>query len=146
MLYQSNLIRVITVVLCLAAPAVTIHILSDIYNAPYLKPLALTEESVAAAGARSEGETHVTINVLVGWGSDWEGSTTQESFRQILAKTLEPQTKLYYIEFEEMPGQNIDVTFFVGHNSYGPFPPDQMVSGIQSALIALRMTNGPERR
>ena len=146
MLYQSNLLRVITVVMCLAAPAVTIHIASDIYNAPYLKPLALTEESVAAAGARSEGETHVTIDVLVDWGSDWAGSATQESFREILAKTLEPQTKLYHIEFEEIPGELIYVTFVVGHNSYGPFPPSQMVSGIQSALVALRMTNGPENR
>jgi hypothetical protein len=63
----------------------------------------------------------------------------------VIANTLKHQTEFYRFEFHDMPGGRIDVTFVVGPNSYGPFPPSRMVAGVNSALVALRMTNGPER-
>ncbi len=141
---NRNLIRVIIATLFLSTPAVAIHILSNYYDAPHLQPLALTKESVAAAENGNEGNGFARIDVRVDWGNDWAGMMTQTRLREVIAKTLEPQTEFYHFEFDNLPGEQIDVTFVVGPNSYGPFPPSRMIAGIKSALIALRMTNGPE--
>ncbi len=141
---KGNLIRVLVAILLLALPAVTLSILSNYYDAPYLQPLDLTAEGLAAAGSGTSGTGLARIDVQVGWGRDWTGSLTQTRLREVITTTLEAQTKLYSFDFEDIPGEQIDVTFVVGRNVYGPFEPGQMVTGINSALIALKMTNGPE--
>ncbi len=141
---KGGIIRAVLIILVLATPAVSISIFSSYYDVPYLKPLGLTKENLAAAEMGRNGRDFARIDVQVGWGRDWAGTMTQARLRQVLAATLEQQTDFYHFEFEDKPGRQIDVTFIVGPNSYGPFAPGGMVAGIKSALIALRMTNGPE--
>lgn len=146
MLQYDRQIRVIAIVSLLAAPAMTVRFLSSFYDLPHLLPLGLTEQNVAAARRNGYGDTSARINVTVDWGRDWSGAITQERLREVIAQTLSAQTKMYHIQFEDARGDRIDVTFAVGPNKYGPFSLGQMASGVQSALIALRMTNGPENR
>ncbi len=141
---KGNLIRVTMAILILALPAVTLSVLSNYYDAPYLQPLDLTEEGFATANAGTAGTGLARIDVQVDWGRDWPGTLTQTQLRDVIATTLQAQTKHYSFDFVDVPGARIEVTFIVGRNIYGPFPPGQMVSGINSALIALKMTNGPE--
>lgn len=141
---NGNLIRVILAILLLATPAVSLRILSIYINAPYLQPLALTQEGLAAAGEGEDGGGFTRIDVHVGWGRDWNGGMTQDQLRNVIAVTLNPQTEFYHFEFDDQPGEKIDVTFVVGPNRYGPYPPGRMITGIRSALAALRLTNGPE--
>jgi hypothetical protein len=137
-------VRIIVAILILATPAVGIRIFSNYYDAQYLQPLGLTKENLAAAEEGKNGRGFARIDVHVGWGRDWTGAMTQTRLRQVLATTLEQQTDFYHFEFDDMPGGQIDVTFVVGPNTYGPFAPGRMITGLKSALIALRMTNGPE--
>ena len=137
----GNLIRVILIVFFLASPAVGIKILSMYSSDPYLQPLALTKQGVDAAEKDNGAGGHARIAIHVNWGRQVTGSLTREQLQHTLAATLRQQTELLYIEFHEAPGSKVDVTFVVGPNSYGPLPPARMIDGLNSALIALRMTN-----
>ena len=70
-------------------------------------------------GSGSFGLTR--IDVLVTWGADWSGAMTKAQMRKLLVATLDQQTELYRIDFEDTKGGSIGVTFGVGPNNYGPF-------------------------
>ncbi|QGX97268.1 hypothetical protein EI983_02845 [Roseovarius faecimaris] len=140
-----NLMRAITPVLVLAAPALALRLFSDYFDAPHLQPLGLTKENVASVERAHDGTGFATVDVHVDWGRDWDGALTQARLRQRLVATLEAQTSYYHIMFSDVPGRDISVRFEVGPNRYGPFPPSQIPAGITSAIMALRMTNGPEK-
>ena len=139
----ASLIRPILIVLCLAAPAISLRIASNYSDNPYLQPLDLTEEGLAAVGEGGERYGFTRIDVHVSWGRGWSGRTTQNQLRNQLVATLDQQTELYFVEIQDAPGDAIGITFTVGPNRYGPFPPSRMIDGLNSALIALRMTNRP---
>lgn len=141
---NSNLIRLFVFALIPALPVAIVWTYSGYYQDPYLLPLESTKASSTAVRERKVEENLATIEVNVDWGSDWTGSMTQAKLRELVASALGHQTEFYRFNFEDQPGEQVDITFVVGPNSYGPFPPGQMISGIKSALIALRMTNGPE--
>lgn len=134
-------IRIVAIILFLAAPAGIIYILSHFYDNPYLQPLDLNWKEVAATG---EELGFARIDVHINWGQDWSGTTTRAELHDMIAATLEAKTEFYRFEFHDQPGENIDVTFVVGSNSYGPFPPRQMIEGIKPAILALKMVNKPE--
>lgn len=142
---SRNLMRAVTPVLVLAAPALALRFFSEYFDAPHLQPLGLTRENVAAVEGGYDGAEFARVDVSVRWGQEWGGALTPSRLRELLAGALETQTNYYFITVEEVPGREIGVTFHVGPNSYGPFPPGQMTTGITSALMALKMTNGPEQ-
>lgn len=137
-----NLIRAITPVLVLAAPALALRLFSEYFDAPHLQPLGLTRENVAAVEGGYDGLEFARVGVSVRWGRDWEGALTPARLRALIEAALETQTNYFNISLEEFAGREIGVTFAVGPNSYGPFPPDQITPGITSALMALKLTNG----
>lgn len=140
-----NLMRALVPVLVLAAPALALRAFSDYFDAPHLQPLGLTRESVAAVEGDYDGAGFARVDVSVSWGQNWDGALTPARLRDVLAEALETQTNYYFITVEDVPGRDIGVTFHVGPNSYGPYPPGAMTAGITSALMALNMTNGPEQ-
>ena len=133
--------KVMLAVALLAAPAVSLHVLTNYYDAPHLQPLALTSETAAVLDEAHGGGPFARIDVNVDWGTEWNETLTPEALRQKLVNTLKHQTNHYQFNFNDIPGDRVDVTFVVGPNSYGPFPPGGMISGITSALVALRTTN-----
>ena len=141
---NRNLIRIILAILFLAAPALTIRFISSYYNAPHLQPLGITKENLAAVEGGKQGDGMASIDVRIGWGRDFKGKLTQEKLRQLIEETLDHQTEYYHFMFDDMPGEEIEVTFVVGGNRYGPYPPSRMIDGMTPALIALRMNNGVE--
>ena len=138
------LIRPLLIVFLLAAPALLQKLASLYFDDPYLQPLALTQEALAAQEERS-GES-AFIAVRVGWGRDYAGPLTQGRLRAELSGIMVHQTDRYFVDFDEVAGSGIGVGFRVGANAYGPYPPAQMARGLEAALIALRMARaaGPE--
>ena len=139
----ASVIRPLLVILLLAAPALGFRVLSYFSDDPYLQPLDLTVEGLAKVGDGPESR-HTTVEVNVGWGRQYSGAITQDHLKNVIATSLESQTSYYKFRFHDVPGRRINVSFLVGNNRYGPFAPGGMVDGIDAALIALRMTNGPD--
>lgn len=138
----AGLLRAFIVLFLLAAPAVSLRIASHFSDNPYLQPLALTAEGLAAAeGGNYLGEAP-RIDVTVDWGERWHGRMSRAELRAAIAAALESQTRYYRIVFRDVPGRGIGIRFDVGGNSYGPYAPGGMVAGIDTALIALRLTAG----
>jgi hypothetical protein len=119
----------------LAAPAVTIRILSSYNNAPYLLPLSQTQENTDLESGLAR------IDVQVDWGQDWPGTMTQVMLRDVIVTSLDAQTDRYNVDFETSPGERVEITFIVGHNKYGPVHPQQLAGAIFSAVSALRLAN-----
>ena len=133
--------RVILIISFLALPAIGVRILSHYSSDPYLQPLALSAASMAGVENERGGNKFSKIVVHVNWGRESNGRLTKEGLREQLTKTLTRQTELFQIKFYDIPGRGIVITFVVGPNSFGPFPPAQISDGLNSALIALRLTN-----
>lgn len=131
--------RTALIVFLLAAPAGVIHAVSYFTNIPNLLPFDLKWEDIAI---NYDEPDYVGIDVRVDWGREWAGKTTEAEIREMIAGVLAVRTEFYRIEFHDLPGEQVDVTFVVGLNSYGPFPPNQMQAGIKSAVIALKMVKG----
>ena len=133
----SGLVRPLFIVFLLATPAIIQRVASEFSDNPYLRPLALTQEGLAAAN-RDLGEGP-WIKVRVGWGDGYDGALSREHLRQVIAAPLEHQTDRYVVMFRDIPGDRVDVRFEVGANSYGPYSPGGVVNGLNAALAALRM-------
>ncbi|MFD1160338.1 hypothetical protein [Roseovarius aestuarii] len=140
----KNYIRTLSVIAILALPALTIRLLSAQNEDLYLLPLAPTNEARLTDHEGKERKGFARIDVRVDWPQEGSETVTQAKLESQISKVLKHQTEFYKIEFTEQPGTRIDVTFTVGQNIYGPFPPEGMIEGIRVALVALRMTNGPE--
>lgn len=140
---KDNLIRVILIIVLLAAPAIGVRILSNYSDDPYLQPLALTKKRVAEQERKQRVDGPARIDVLVNWGRETTGTLTQDHLEKLLTDTLAQQTQHYNLIIHDRPGKEIDVMFVVGPNRYGPYPPGLMISGLNSALIALRMSSRP---
>lgn len=140
---MGNLARILVAALVLATPAMLISFASYYYKVPHLKPLAPSKEVPTTVEDVLDGHGFSSIDVQIGWGVDWNGPMSQAQFSEIITKTLSHQTELFHLEYNSVPGELIEVTFVVGGNSYGPFLPGQMVAGIKSALMALKITNEP---
>lgn len=141
----ADWIRPAVILFVLAAPAVGVRIASHFSDDPYLQPLALTSERIASAGERREGEGLAAVEVRVDWGRDWAGAMTQADLRGTIARSLASQTDLFWFRFRETEGKRVGVSFRVGPNIFGPYPPGGMRDGIHSALVALGATNGANR-
>lgn len=134
-----DFIRPALIIFLLAAPALSIKLVSLYSDDPYLQPLHITKEGLAAIAERNEQDGLASIRVDVSWGRDFDGPMTQEQLKRRLNATLDAQTDRFFFNFNTVAGDQIGVSFIVGANRYGPYPPNGMVNGIELALIALRM-------
>jgi hypothetical protein len=126
------------IIACAALPATSAYVLYEVTDNPTLRPLGITQESLAAVeGGVSEG---VSIVVSVDWGADRVGGMTQNELREIISGTLSRRTDSFMVRFQDVPGADVGVTFSVGVNRYGPFPKERMIDGIMPSLIALDAT------
>lgn len=137
----GNWLRPILIIVFLAALAVSIRIASHYSDDPYLQPLALTAEGLAAAGEGEEADGFAVIDVEVLWGRDWDGQITRTGLRRIIGQSLKRQTDYLRFSIREMPGNRVTVSFVVGPNRYGPYAPGAMSDGLHAALTAQRMAH-----
>ena len=121
----------------IALPAVAIYTYAQITDDPRLRPLGITREKLSIVEGESE---FLSIIVRVDWGRDHVGRMTKEDLHQTIAGTLVFRTDDFYFKFNDVPGTDIKVTFDVGHNSFGPYSPKQLIGGIIPALRALDVT------
>lgn len=134
---RADWIRAMLVVLLLAAPALLQRLASHFIDDPYLLPLALTAEDLAASG-EGLGDPSF-IQVQIDWGRGYGGPATRDGLRRMIAQSLDRRTTRYYVYFRDRSGDRIGVRFVVGANAYGPYSPAGMVRGIDAALTALKM-------
>lgn len=121
----------------LALPAAGVLVLYYFTKNPNLQPLGITREKLADV----EGQTdYISIFVHVDWGQDRTSGMTKSDLRETIANVFSHRTGSYVFKFKDVPGDAIGVTFVVGPNRYGPYPPFRMIEGIPPALIALDMT------
>ncbi|WP_306006774.1 hypothetical protein [Aquicoccus porphyridii] len=142
---DTDWIRPVVILVLLAAPAIGVHIASHFSDDPHLQPLAISSErGASASGGRVESGLAM-VEVDVDWGQDWAGRMSRVELRDAIARSLSSQTDLYRVRFREAPGARIGVSFRVGPNVFGPYPPGGMRDGIHSALVALDTTNRSKR-
>jgi len=128
------LMAILTVV---TLPAILMTIAFYITENPTLRPLGVTQEKLAVL----EGQTNsIAIYVYVDWGRDRTGTATKADLHKMVSDVLVRRTDNYVFRFNDVPGDRIGVTFVVGPNRYGPYPPARILDGIIPALVALNMT------
>ncbi len=104
---------------------------------PLFQPLGITRERLAEVDGQTE---FVSIGVHVDWGRDRTEGMTRMELRELVAYAFAPMIDEIYFKFLDADGDQIGVTFVVGPNRYGPYPPHRMVEGIVPASVALQMT------
>ena len=130
------------IVISLTLPAIGALILYKITKDPYLRPLGLTKEEAATVDGPAEA---ISIGIQVSWGVD-QDSLTKDDLRQLISRTLSFRTEAFHFDFDDVHGTEIGVTFVVGPNRYGPFPPNRLIDGIVPALAALEYTQQANQR
>lgn len=103
---------------------------------PSLRPLGVTQESLATGGA---DPGFIAIAVRVDLGRDRPDALTRAALRRFIARAMAAKTTDYFVTFRERPGTAVGITLEVGANRYGPFPPDGLAAGVQTAAVALEM-------
>lgn len=132
-----QILRPLLIVFALAAPALIQNAASHFTDNPYLRPLGITAEDIARSGEKlGDGPW---IDVKVAWGRDFAGPLTRDALRETITRAIAYRTNRYYVAFDERPGARVDVTFEVGRNHFGPFPPGGMAQGIELAFSAFDM-------
>ena len=139
--YNGAVILAVTCTV-LALPAVGVGVLYYLTNDPSLRPLSITREKLADIDGQTE---YTLIFVHVNWGRERVGGMTKADLRKMISDTLFYRTDSYIFKFQEVTGDAISVTFVVGANRYGPYPPSRAVDGIIPALVALDMTRNTNR-
>ncbi len=124
-------------ILVVALPGGGYFLSYPVTQVPPLQPLGLTRDKLAELDGQTE---FVSIGVHVDWGRDRAGGMTKMELRELVAYAFAPRVDELYFKFEEVAGDEIGVTFVVGPNLYGPYPPHRMVEGITPASVALEMT------
>lgn len=121
----------------LALPALGLFVAHKITDNPLLQPLGLDKDSIAEY---ERSATNASIFVHVNWGTEHPGTPTQQDLRNLVSSGMVNRTDNYVFRFKDVPGTKAEVTFVVGPNSYGPYPPASMINGIIPALAALELT------
>jgi len=104
---------------------------------PRVRPLAVTRESLAFIEGFTSG---VQIVTTVAWGRDSQTQFDRETLKQTLVGAFYAHGEETIIEFEEVPGDRILITYTVGQNTYGPAEIDRAVAGVRAAVDAYRIS------
>ncbi len=128
---------VFLMVLLVALPALGAMALYRYTKNPYLQPLGITQAKVEVVNQQTET---VSIEVLIRHGVDRRASPSKSDVRKLISDALTTRTSAFFFKFEEMIGSEIDVTYIVGANRYGPLTLGEFAEGMKSALAALEYT------
>jgi len=134
---SRNYIFLFVFCIFLALPAAGVNVLYYLTKDPSLRPLGITREKMAEVDGQTE---FISIFVHVDWGRERTGGTTKADLRQMVSDAFFHRTDDYIFKFKDVPGDEIGVTFVIGPNRYGPYPPSRIIEGIVPALVALDMT------
>ncbi len=111
----------------LALPAFGALALYKFTNNPYFRPLGISKDAVAAVDGQTSA---VSIEIQVRWGINSRSSLSKVELRELISDTFSTRTDAFHFDISEVEGDNVRVTFIVGPNRYGPYPPGRMVDGI----------------
>ncbi len=121
----------------LTLPAASLTLYSVVTGDPNYRPLGVTAEALEFFVETNET---AALGIHVAWGQDRTGSLTHADLRNFITDAIIRRTTDYYIKFHEVPGTGIGITFRVGVNRFGPYPPARMAEAIAPVTAALQMT------
>lgn len=116
-----------------ALPGFGTLVLYKMTNNPHLQPLGLTQEGLQTYDAP---EQVLSIEVKIRYGVERQRSPSRQALRQSIARAFSGHTTAFHFNMEDMRGDDIDVTFSVGPNAYGPFSLGAMNEGMLTVLDA----------
>jgi len=140
---ESKFLFLFTMYFILAFPALGLLIAYKITDNPLLQPLNLDKDAIA--DYERGGVAKTSIFVHVNWGVDHPKSSTKNDLQNLVSSAMDNRTDNYVFRFRNVPGNKAEVTFVVGPNRYGPYPPAGMIRGIIPALAALELTERANR-
>lgn len=120
----------------LLGPAVISNIVYSMSLDPFLRPLSLTEESLAY---QSGGYDPQRIVVEIAWGAGYTGDVTKAEMREFMSHVMYARTGDFAIVFRDTGGETVTADLVVGPNRFGPYPPSDILKAIPPAKAALDM-------
>lgn len=128
-------ILLLLLVLATALPASAALMLYKFTGDPTLQPFGLTKNSLTEGDS---AQAMLEIVVRLDWGVDVPASILRNDIRQQLGKALGIYDIDFRLNFKAVPGKEINVTFVVEHNEFGPYRFQNASHGITAALAAFR--------
>ncbi|MDJ0825070.1 MAG: hypothetical protein QNJ16_06150 [Rhodobacter sp.] len=126
-----------------ALPAIGAYLYYHYTKDPLLQPLGITRESLAEI----EGPTEfVSIITHVDWGRDVSDTLSRNKLRELVRSAFATRTDDVVFRFNDVPGDEIEITFVVGPNRFGPYRPSQLIDGVIPSTVALQMTRKARRK
>lgn len=131
----------VSAVAAAALPSVIALGYSKANRDPTLRPLWATAERLAEADSP---EKLYEITVLVEWGASSSLLIAPEALKADLNRMLKDYPVNYHIRMVKTAGPQVAISYLVGSNRIGPFPPHRAAEGTNAAIAAFRM--GQEAR
>lgn len=135
---SRQIMLLLGLIICVALPAAGSLTLYFVTGNPLLRPLGITQEKLSDVDASPE---NASIMVEVGWGRDYAGRMTQSDVRRFVVNAFKTNTDDFFFRFRDVEGQAIGISFVVGANRYGPYPPGRIINGMIPSLVALKMVS-----
>ena len=134
---KRRILILLAVILIPALPAAGSLLFYHFTKNPLLRPLGITREKLA----EMDGQTDfLSIMVHIDWGEEQTDGPSKSQVREFISDVFSTRTDEVAFKFTDVPGDDMAITFVVGPNRYGPYPPDQMIEGVIPSTIALEMT------
>jgi hypothetical protein len=132
----------LVLVLATALPASAALMLYKFTGDPTLRPFGLTKNSLAEG---DNAQAVLEILVQLDWGVDVPATVLRDDVRQRLGNALDIYDIDFRLKFSSVPGPEINVTYVVEHNQFGPYRFHNASQGIPSALAAFRAMKQPQK-
>ena len=101
-------------IVILALPAIGSLALYELTQNPYLRPLGISKDDVAAVDGQTEA---ISIEVGIQYGVDRNRFPSKAELRQIITDTFSTRTDAFHFVYTDVAGEVIAVTFSVGPNT-----------------------------
>ena len=134
-LNTRNFFFLIAIPLFMAIPAIAMLLLYYFTENPQLRPLGITKQEIAVFEGQGKA---LAIKIDVDWGQDRTSGITKVELQNRIANTMSFRTDDFDFRFNDVPGEDVAITFSVSHNRYGPYAPNDIIEGIRTSLIALQ--------
>ncbi|MGR3662789.1 MAG: hypothetical protein ACU0CA_16645 [Paracoccaceae bacterium] len=102
---------------------------------PTLRPFGISKFSLSESD-RAHALTEILVRV--DWGAGVPSSIQRDDVGKQLGKALEIYDIAFRLNFQRVSGDDINVTYTVGHNEIGPYRFQNASRGIPAALSAYR--------
>ncbi len=106
---------------------------------PTYRPLGQTERALSNF---SPAHSQNGVQIIIRWGTGSPLLVTRAELDATFARALKAYDVGYWIEFEDVPGDLVEVIYRVKSSEIGPYPIARAAEGIAAAVAALKLNAG----